>query len=159
MMAGSGERNQDNLSRLTVTKTKQSYDNPAFREAVKEVRPKRGGGGVHGLSMVEVKLPRDSAEKHAFQAEVNRMMKLVINSLYKNKEVFLTELIFNASDAMDKNCSMTILSSMLQRSTQSKIKRRKRSCGSTPPPWSLTRLSSLEQDAVRGLIKKYSQFL
>ena len=30
MMAGSGERNQDNLSRLTVTKTKQSYDNPAF---------------------------------------------------------------------------------------------------------------------------------
>ena len=102
MMAGSGERNQDNLSRLTVTKTKQSYDNPAFREAVKEVRPKRGGGGVHGLSMVEVKLPRDSAEKHTFQAEVNRMMKLVITSFYKNKEVFLRELIFNASDTLDK---------------------------------------------------------
>ena len=39
MMAGSGERNQDNLSRLTVTKTKQSYDNPAFREAIKEAGP------------------------------------------------------------------------------------------------------------------------
>jgi len=30
---------------------------------------------------------RDSAEKHVFQAEVDRMMKLIINSLYKNKEV------------------------------------------------------------------------
>lgn len=30
---------------------------------------------------------RDKAEKFAFQAEVNRMMKLIINSLYRNKEV------------------------------------------------------------------------
>ena len=30
---------------------------------------------------------RDKAEKHTFQAEVDRMMKLIINSLYKNKEV------------------------------------------------------------------------
>ena len=34
---------------------------------------------------------RDKAEKFAFQAEVNRMMKLIINSLYRNKEVCMCE--------------------------------------------------------------------
>lgn len=45
---------------------------------------------LDGLSVAEMKQLRDSAEKFAFQAEVNRMMKLIINSLYRNKEVWLS---------------------------------------------------------------------
>lgn len=56
-----------------------------------------------------------SAERHEFQAEVGRLLDILINSLYTQKEIFLREAISNAADALDKLRYMSVTNPNLLR--------------------------------------------
>ena len=80
--------------------TEESDDKVVMRDAAAtKDRPR-----IEGYDMAEEdkKQIDETKEAFSFAADVSRLMDIIINSLYTRKDVFIRELVSNASDALDK---------------------------------------------------------
>ena len=56
----------------------------------------------HNFTPDQMKKIENQSEKHEYQTEIKKLMNILIDSLYENKDIFMREVISNANDALDK---------------------------------------------------------
>lgn len=88
------------LISMTIQEDQIKSASPEIKENTQEI--------VDGFSSEEREVLEKSSEKFSFNADITRLMDIIINSLYTHKEVFIRELISNSSDACDKARFMAV---------------------------------------------------
>ena len=64
----------------------------------------------------------ETAERHAFGAEVGRLLDLVVHALYTEREIFLRELVANAADAVDRRRFEALTNPALMLAAEAKVR-------------------------------------